>query len=285
MFRRAIGHDGRPGIGRTVQLDYMADAYYEVPRVIERAMEKFGDQAKFQVIDNSGKPGEVTGSADMRAYLEKAKELSYNQIKEEMDAKVDQLREQGLFESERGRDVLKAAHASDEGTTQKQPAGTGEQRPARPSGERGSSVQEGGRGTEQRPEAASSLLTPEKQLEQERQANESRASERKSALQAAADRSLRENAATHKSKIEDFNGRKAVVLDPDGEAIWHRVFRKITRGTLGRRRKLARRATGPHRRKYSDRLPERCDRGYARPGHTGRKGDRRIQSHGGSDQG
>jgi hypothetical protein len=57
MIYRAAGRDGKPGIGRTVPVDYMAHAYDEVPNTLERLKQEFGDRLKIGVIDNSGPKG------------------------------------------------------------------------------------------------------------------------------------------------------------------------------------------------------------------------------------
>lgn len=65
-------------------------------------------------------------------------------------------------------------------------------------------------------------------LAREQRENQDRAQERKIRIDAAATRTLPENAAAHKSQVIDLdNGRKGLLLDPDGEAVWHRLFRKV----------------------------------------------------------
>lgn len=243
MFKRAVGHDQKPGIGRTVQLSYMNEAYYQVPRVIEKMMEKFGDQAQFHVIDNSGAPGEATAHADVAPFIEKVKEMGYNQIKGRIDESTEALKQQGLFKSQRGQDVFRAAQIREE------VAGSG--------GSGQGSVGSGRQGSEGQPQASGSvlandnatgvlrsraeeagkaastersdtlgILSGDDRLESDRRSDEQRAASRKAKLADTAKRTLPENAASHKSEVAEVAGRKALVLDPDGEAVWHRLFRK-----------------------------------------------------------
>jgi hypothetical protein len=65
MFKRA------KRIGRTDQLDYMAEAYYKVPQVLEALKNEFSGRLKIHVVDNSGEPGEQKFVADSsRAWSE-----------------------------------------------------------------------------------------------------------------------------------------------------------------------------------------------------------------------
>jgi len=220
MFLRAIGHDDRPGIGRTVQLKYMATAYAEVPRVIDRIRQEFGDRVAIRVTDNSGPVGSAGVTDDIDPYLERARQMPYNQVLEEMNAEVERLREQGLFESERGKAVLKAAQANDPVTSSEGGSGSANAGAAAPGGQRGAAAPE-------QPEVPGTVLgarapsaveppqptegvsvSPEKFLE---------------GLKAARTRSLRENAAVQQARAVDLpHLGKAVVMDPDAMGVWYR---------------------------------------------------------------
>ena len=87
----------------------MAQAYYNLPRVLEKTIEKYGDQASYMVVDNSGAPGTAVVSGDLKPALEKAKQMSYDQIRGEMYETLNQLKADGLFEGARGQDIYRAA--------------------------------------------------------------------------------------------------------------------------------------------------------------------------------
>lgn len=59
-------------------------------------------------------------------------------------------------------------------------------------------------------------------ITRERKENEARAKGRKDELGAARERTVYDNAAQHSSEIMEIDGRKALVLDPAGEQLWHR---------------------------------------------------------------
>lgn len=65
------------------------------------------------------------------------------------------------------------------------------------------------------------------EIARERKENAERAAERASKVDAAAKRELYQNAAEHRSEVIEAGGRKALRLDPDGEALWHRLFRRV----------------------------------------------------------
>jgi hypothetical protein len=230
-LRRAVGHDGKPGIGRTVQLDYMAEAYYNLPRVLEKTMEKFGDQANYRVVDNSGPKGTATVSGDLTPYIAKVKEMSYDQIKGEMYGTLEQLKAEGLFEGARGQDILRAA----ETTASKGIVG------AAAAADRGRGPEgagAGGQSLQGKPEPASAVLEAGNR-EQEagnrvpspRSAGESevlRIARFTKAKDAAKGRGLHENAVAARPEAVDAAGRRAVALDADSAVLWHRAFAKMT---------------------------------------------------------
>ena len=59
MIARAVGHPPGSGIGRTVDLKYMADTYRGMPARLRAIREKFGDRVPIRIIDNSDAPGEA----------------------------------------------------------------------------------------------------------------------------------------------------------------------------------------------------------------------------------
>jgi hypothetical protein len=69
-------------IGRTVPIENIADAYYEVPRAFIKMREFFRDQADFRIIDNSG----PIGSA--RVYYGNGRELISNETKAQLEAQA-----------------------------------------------------------------------------------------------------------------------------------------------------------------------------------------------------
>lgn len=148
MFMRAIGHGERPGIGRTVQLKYMADAYTQVPRMLERIREEFGDKVQIHAIDNSGPLGTAKVTSDIDPLIESIKSKPYNQVVEEMADETRRLQSEGHFDSDRGKAILKAAEASDPTRSDEARGGSGK-------------VSEGGgpgRGEGQRPQVAGFVL-------------------------------------------------------------------------------------------------------------------------------
>lgn len=150
MFRRAIGHGEKPGIGRTVQLKYMADAYTNVPKVLEQIQKEFGDKVQIHVVDNSGLPGQHTVTEDIGPYIEKIKQNDYDQVVRRMDEALGDLQKEGLFESQRGQDILRAARAIDSSTGQS--AGGSGSGPVR------EAVEQGRPENERRPEVPGPVL-------------------------------------------------------------------------------------------------------------------------------
>ncbi len=231
MVRRALGHGGRPGIGRTVQTKYMADAYYNVPRVLEQVRDEFGDQVRFVVVDNSGaSAAEATaheGTEALQRFVDLRGGQSYNEIRNEIDAKLAELESEGVFEGDRGKAVLAAARATDRGSGS---GSTG----SRPGGASRASDEGLGRGAEERPAPAGSVLSSETNTKSEtgetdeagRQKTPGQAvsaDEYARGIDAARKRSLRENAAAHQATVAETATGKAVVLDPDAYALWHRA--------------------------------------------------------------
>ncbi|HEV2321436.1 MAG TPA: hypothetical protein VGT42_03660, partial [Gammaproteobacteria bacterium] len=228
--RRAVGHDGRPGIGRMVQAKYMADAYHNVPRVLRQVAEDFGDQVKFVVVDNSGAPGEHTvheGAEALDRFVALHEGRGYNEIRGEVDETLARLEREGLFRGDRGQAALAAARATDQGSSGGESGGSGAR------------LQEGlgrsGGEVQGRPAPAGALLSPEvnpKADKAEVAAEAGRetapgqavsADEYARGIDQARKRSLRENAAAHKATVAETEAGKAVVLDPDAYALWHRA--------------------------------------------------------------
>lgn len=127
MFNRAIGHEGKPGIGRTVQLNYMRDAYKQIPVVLERLQREFGDRVDFRVQDNSGPKDapKPPPSANLAPYIDDIRNQSYTDVRQSEDDKVQELRDKGLFDSQLGQDSLKAAQTTDRPDAQN-PRGAGD---------------------------------------------------------------------------------------------------------------------------------------------------------------
>lgn len=215
MFLRALGHGEKPGIGRTVQLKYMADAYTQVPRVLEQIRDEFGDKVQIHAVDNSGPLGTAKVTSDIEPLIESIKAKPYNQVVEEMADETRKLQSEGVFASDRGKAILKAAEARD-------PTGSDE------AGKRSGQVSEGrgsGGGESQRPEVAGSLLKPAKsEIETAGQSagGSVSAEEFKAGLEQARKRSLRENAAAQQARAITTDHGKAVLMDPDAMALWYR---------------------------------------------------------------
>jgi hypothetical protein len=70
-------------------------------------------------------------------------------------------------------------------------------------------------------------------ITRERKDNDARLADRRKNFEAANKRSLAENAASHQSKVVAVAGRKALMLDPDGEGVWHRAFAKLKPNAAG----------------------------------------------------
>lgn len=113
MLRRSLGHEQRPGIGRTVQIDYMADAYAAVPKVLTQMKREFGSKIEMLVIDNSGPLGEAKVSGDFDGYSGKMMRLTPADVRRQMNEEMDGFRKGGRFDDERGKAVLKAAKTTD----------------------------------------------------------------------------------------------------------------------------------------------------------------------------
>lgn len=109
MLDRAMGKGERPGIGRTVAVDYMAKSYADLPRVLAKVREKYGDRVTLRVIDNSGAPEKMKATDDAEKYL--AAKPDAGKVKEEMDEALASRERAGEFDGERGKAVLKAAKA------------------------------------------------------------------------------------------------------------------------------------------------------------------------------
>ena len=219
MARRAVGHDGRPGIGRTVELEYMAEAYYNLPRVLEETIAKFGDKANFLVVDNSGPLGTAKVSDDISGYIDKAKQMSYDQIKGEMYETLDNLKATGLFNSPRGQDILRAAETPRQGGI----AGAAAEAAA---GGRATAGEPGPKGAAGRPEAAGAVLTtPTTKSPAEQEVL--RIARFNKAKEAAKGRMLNENAAQARPEAVEAAGRRAVALDADSAVLWHRAFANL----------------------------------------------------------
>ena len=150
MFLRAAGHEGRTGIGRTVQLKYMADAYTAIPSVLEQIREHFGSKVKILAVDNSGPAGTAKVTSDINPMLAALRQKSYNQVFEEMTNETRKLQSEGHFDSDRGKAILEAAQTSDPPTSDEAQGG---------SAGRGASGGVGsGRGKNEGPELAGSVL-------------------------------------------------------------------------------------------------------------------------------
>jgi hypothetical protein len=225
MVMRAVGHDGKPGIGRTVNVDYMAKAYTDLPKTLLAMMDKYGDQIGVQGIDNSGAKGSEKLLENTRQTLEEMKQLKQDEVAQQMQEELKALKDKGVFDGDRGKAIYAAAEApsilpSAAGATE---AGGPRDRTE---GDRGSA--QAGEG---RPEVRSQVLNPQ---DKEIAENETRASNRKSQLAAAVGRDQHENAAAHKSAVVEAGGRKHLVLDADGEGVWHRLFGQIKDSKLGK---------------------------------------------------
>lgn len=232
MFRRAIGKEGKPGIGRTVQLNYMMHAYQEVPRVLERLKEEFGDRIFVGAADNSGLPGESTPvTADIQPYVDAIKAMGYNEIKDRVYEKRDELQNEGLFDSDLGKRALEAADTTDRPDAQN-PAGIG-------SGDNAGSVGRGAQGRAGEPgrgDESPLLDTPNASNTAASGNGGAKASEPGSAvsvsgpkdaefrkdLEQARARDGRGNAESHKAEVIDTPNGKAVQMDADAYALWHR---------------------------------------------------------------
>ena len=225
MFRRAIGHDEKPGIGRTVQLNYMIDAYHQLPRVLREMKDEFGDKVVWIATDNSGPKG-TARDADFDRTVDKAAEESYNQIRDTVHEKVNELRREGLFDSERGQAALRAAETTDRPDAQNPGSG----RAGTGSGAGPEQTVPGQPGL--RSPVLSSTKGPPGPVAETAAPSKGGGSlspeEFKAGLDQARKGSLRDNAAAQQPKVIDTpeGGRhlpRAVVMDPDTYATWHRA--------------------------------------------------------------
>lgn len=219
MFMRAVGHGEKPGIGRTVQLKYMADAYTQVPRVLERIREEFGDKVAIHAVDNSGPLGTARVTSDIDPLIEQIKSKPYNQVVEEMQGELQKLKSEGLFDTDRGKAILKAAEANDPATGSDEARGQ--------SGSVSGAVGSGGQEVQGPKDTGPVLDTTKTKGQRTGASSEGGAGsvspeEFKSGLEEAKKRSLRENAATHQAKAIDTPAGKAVLMDPDAMALWYR---------------------------------------------------------------
>lgn len=204
MFRRAIGHDGKPGIGRTVQLNYMVNAYKSVPEVVARLRDHFGDQADFFVIDNSGPKGaHAEATRDISPYLDGMRGQGYHEIRNRLTETVRRLQDEGLFQSELGRRSLAAAQATDTPEAQN-PRGSG---PTTGSGAEGLERGVGAVPGEPGPRGALLGTPPEEYARQ---------------IAEARKRPIHENAALARPTVIQTGRGPAVALDADSYGFWHR---------------------------------------------------------------
>jgi hypothetical protein len=264
MALRAVGHDGKPGIGRTVAIDYMAKAYTELPKTLLGLMDKYGDKIEVRGIDNSGAKADVKALENPRQTLEKMGQLKQDVVQQQMQERLEALKQQGVFDSEKGKAIYEAANststnaASGEAGKEPQP-GSGRA----PAEDAGAASQAGGGGSDLRGQVLSDAANrtegtsgrvgegrstepvaraaapgegtiPAATPDHETRENEARAATRKSQLKAATDRDQHGNAASHKSTVETIGGRKHLVLDADGEGVWHRLFGNLKDTRIGK---------------------------------------------------
>jgi hypothetical protein len=64
-------------IGRTVPVDYMAEAYHAAPRVLDQMQKEFGDRIRVLGVDNSGAPGQQVVHADAERFLQNTADMPY----------------------------------------------------------------------------------------------------------------------------------------------------------------------------------------------------------------
>jgi 2'-5' RNA ligase len=242
MALRAVGHDGQKGIGRTVPLSYMADAYSSVPRVLLEMMDKYGDRIGVSGTENSGARDAAYPIKNVRQTLQDALQWNHEKTLERMRTELETLKQEGIFQGERGKAIYDIAAYSPEeksGSEIAPPESAGRsaedggandrigQRAGEAGYERSSQVlaasknREVGEGGGIQPGAAADVLAVEQKE------SETRAARRTETLPAANAHNLAENAAQHKTSVVDVAGHKAVLLDPDGEGVWHRLFRKV----------------------------------------------------------
>jgi hypothetical protein len=151
----------------------------------------------------------------------------YNEVKDRIHEKYQQLAEDGLFQGKLGEAVRRAAETTDRPDAQNPrgsgsgPSGSGSG-PANPVGvrrgdenvsggsDRGSSVLASPRGDEAptAPTAGGGSVS---------------ADDYAKGIEAARKKTSRENAADHKAETVDTGNGKAVVMDPDAYALWHRA--------------------------------------------------------------
>lgn len=216
MVARAVGDGETPGIGRSVPIDYMAESYTEMPRVLSGLMDKYGGKISVEGVDNSGDPGTARPIADLRATLDKAVKWDKKEVLKTMSDELERLHDAGVFKGERGQAIYENTRSGTESVdaSEKRRAGSSPG-PQGDSGKRDEGAQEAGR-----PEVPGPLL-------KEQGENEARSETRKKSIPTAQARTLRENAASHKTEVIESGGHKAIVLDPDGEAVWHRLFKNL----------------------------------------------------------
>jgi hypothetical protein len=244
MALRAVGHGGKEGIGRTVPLSYMADAYSSVPRVLLEMMDKYGDRIGVSGTENSGARDAAYPIKNVHQTLQDALQWNHEKTLERMRTELETLKQEGIFQGERGKAIYDIAayspeeesgreiappesagrSAEDGGANDRigQRAGeAGAERPGQVLATSKNSERREGEGGGIQPGAAADVLA------NEQKESETRAARRTETLPAANARNLAENAAQHKTSVVDVAGHKAVLLDPDGEGVWHRLFRKV----------------------------------------------------------
>ena len=81
--------------------------------MLERLQENYGNKIGFTVLDESGSGDRVAQvSDDLQPYIQEIRAHRYNEVSNDVDDKVNQLRAEGLFDSERGRRALTTARTA-----------------------------------------------------------------------------------------------------------------------------------------------------------------------------
>lgn len=109
MIARALGDGERRGIGRTVQVVYMAHAWSAVPKVLEQVRREFGSRIEILAVDNSGDLTAPKLLPDIDRCIAAAAKIPEDKVLARMLADLDRMDAEGRFAGEQGAAVKAAA--------------------------------------------------------------------------------------------------------------------------------------------------------------------------------